>query len=213
MISGGGYRNRTGLLGFAIQSNTEQNQGRGVSKATPTNREPNGKVSSPEFKTTDPTNENPGALAGATGADSFQHFKSEEYRNRAKAATALCYAIADCDPEDACYVMESALVDLSFGSPLPVFLSPMEDALFWSSYATRNELKAYAVACLEAMNPNDQSAFLGYIHQNLSKLSLRLDLRKHLFVALFESFPDEEKVAFLRRVDPVGRFARAPRHG
>ena len=63
-IIGGGYRNRTGLHGFAIQKNDEQIQGDYVSKEAPTNREPNGKVSNADLT----TKENPGALVGATGA-------------------------------------------------------------------------------------------------------------------------------------------------
>ncbi len=60
----------------------------------------------------DAKNENPGAL-GATGAVSNeQAFKTVYYFNRATAATALCHAIADCDPADACEVMTAALTDL-----------------------------------------------------------------------------------------------------
>ncbi len=61
----------------------------------------------------DPTNENPGALAGATGADLHTiTFVSTEYRKRAEAATDLCHAIADCDPEDAIVILDAALTDL-----------------------------------------------------------------------------------------------------
>jgi len=110
------------------------------------------------------TNENPGALAGATGAYSKAvSFKTKQYRNRAEAATALCHAIAECDPQDACEIMAAALEDL--GSPLPVLLSAMDDARWWASFATPNELKAYALACFEAMCPKVRAAFLGHVQR------------------------------------------------
>jgi len=111
-----------------------------------------------------PKNENPGALAGATGAYSKAvSFKTKQYRNRAEAATALCHAIAECDPQDACEIMAAALEDL--GSPLPVLLSAMDDARWWASFATPNELKAYALACFEVMCPKVRAAFLGHVQR------------------------------------------------
>lgn len=49
------------------------------------------------------------------------------------------------------------------GDPLPPFLGGMEDARFWASLASRSELKAYALACFEAMAPKDQAAFYRHI--------------------------------------------------
>ena len=51
----------------------------------------------------------------------------------------------------------------SAGSPLPSFLGGMEDARFWASFATPQELKAYALASFEAMSPQDQAAFFRHI--------------------------------------------------
>jgi len=110
--------------------------------------------------------ENPGALAGATGADQLGiSFKTEEYRKRAEAATALAHAIADCHPQDACEIMAAALQDLSVGTPLPVFVSAMDDARWWASCASTAELKAFALACFEAMRPKVRDAFLGYVQR------------------------------------------------
>lgn len=113
-----------------------------------------------------PESENPGALASATGTDSFGHYKTEQYRQRAKAATALCHAIADCDRDDAVVILSVALSDLSMGSPLPVFLCAMDDARWWASLAAPHELKAYALACFEAMRPKVQTAFLTYVQKS-----------------------------------------------
>ena len=58
-------------------------------------------------------NENPGALAGASGADLHtMGIVSNYYRNRADAATVLCLAIAECRPEDALTILDAALRDL-----------------------------------------------------------------------------------------------------
>jgi len=112
----------------------------------------------------DLANENPGALAGATGADDIGlTFTTEEYRTRAIAATALGYAIANCDPEDACALMEAALDDLRAGMPIAPFGGIMDQARFWADMATRNERKAYAIACFDRLSAADQSAFLAHV--------------------------------------------------
>ena len=49
------------------------------------------------------------------------------------------------------------------GDPLPAFLGGMDDARFWASLATPEELKAYALASFEAMTPKDQAAFFRHI--------------------------------------------------
>jgi hypothetical protein len=111
-----------------------------------------------------PENENPGALAGATGAMSNEQvFKSKDYLKRAEAATTLCLAIADCDRQDACEIMEAALLDLGAGQPRPPLFSVMDEAAEWADFAITAELKAYALACFNRMRPADQSAFLAYV--------------------------------------------------
>ena len=59
-----------------------------------------------------PQNENPGALAGATGAIGKRVVKTAEYRARAEAATSLCLSIAACIPQDAVIIIAAALADL-----------------------------------------------------------------------------------------------------
>ncbi|NUB42872.1 hypothetical protein GEU84_000610 [Fertoebacter nigrum] len=136
---------------------------------TRTDRERTEKVGYADFASAlNPANENPGALAGATGGiqdNKAISFKTEHYRNRADAATALCHAIAECDPRDAREIMDAALADLAMGSPLPVFLSAMDDARWWASFATPPELKAYALACFEAMRPKVRVAFLAHVQR------------------------------------------------
>ena len=65
-------------------------------------------------------------------------------------------------PDD-CALDTAATAIGSMGDPLPPFLGGMEDARWWASYSTRQELKAYALACFEAMAPQDQAAFVRHI--------------------------------------------------
>lgn len=111
-------------------------------------------------------NENPGALAGATGADFDSSGMSLEYRKRAGWATALCYAISECHPHDACEIMAAALADLSAGMPNAPLFNVMDEARSWASFATRADLKAYCLACFEQMPPADQAGFLSYVQRS-----------------------------------------------
>lgn len=49
------------------------------------------------------------------------------------------------------------------GPPLPPWFNVMDDAHWWASYASRHELKAYALASFEAMTPRDRAAFLAHV--------------------------------------------------
>ena len=116
-----------------------------------------------------PQNENPGAAATASGVkDIGQNFKTEEYRKRAEAATALCLAIAECDTSDACEIMAAALADLGKGAPIPVFMSVVDDARWWAGNATTIEIKAFAMACCELMTPRVRKSFLGYVQRGVA---------------------------------------------
>ncbi|NYS24609.1 hypothetical protein HUK65_06355 [Rhodobacteraceae bacterium 2376] len=109
---------------------------------------------------------NPGALAGATGADSkADSFKNEEYRLRLERARILCLAIADCDPRDACQIMAAALDDLSAGMPGAPLFSYMDQAAWWSDLASKPELKAYLLACWTRLSPRVQDDFLRFIER------------------------------------------------
>lgn len=62
-----------------------------------------------------------------------------------------------------CALQAAATALGSTGDPLPPFLGGMEDARSWASWASVSELKAYGLACYEAMTPRDQAAFLRHI--------------------------------------------------
>ena len=94
--------------------------------------------------------------------------------------------------------MAAALADLTVGTPPhTVFGDMREDARWWSGMATPAELTEYLAAALRA----------------LGERAPCLDMRKRLFVTLFESFPEDDRIAFLRRVDPAGRFTKGGGNG
>lgn len=142
--------------------------------------------------------ESPEALAGATGPELKKRARGKigasrftEYRIRMERATALSTAISETHPADARQILTAALVDLSAGPPPhTAFGDIREDARWWSSSATPAELLEYLCASLRA----------------LGDTALCLDMRKRLFVSLFESFSESDRLAFLRRVDPTGTF-------
>jgi hypothetical protein len=141
-----------------------------------------------------PEMKNPGALAGATGADHPKYlYNTMEYMLRAKRATELAHSIGQCHPEDACVVMTAALYDLTpEGAPSTYFVSVEDDARWWSRMATPLQLMAMLTATLECLG--DQP-----MHRNM---------RKRLIVRLFESLPEDDRQAFVRRIDSKGQFVR-----
>lgn len=108
-------------------------------------------------------NENPGALAGATGAKTLTtNFASTYYRMRAESATTLCLSIANCHPQDACQIMDAAVDDLRKGQPGPAMFSIMTEANEWAAWATRAEIKAYALACFNRLSQTERMALVAY---------------------------------------------------
>ena len=65
-------------------------------------------------------------------------------------------------PEGRAFQVAASILGAS-GDPLPPFLGGMDDARFWASLATQQELKAYALAAYEAMGARDQAAFFRHI--------------------------------------------------
>jgi hypothetical protein len=72
-------------------------------------------------------------------------------------------AIANCHPDDACKLMEAAISDLRRGMPIAPFVTIMDEARTWASFAMRTEIKAYCLACFERMSRADQGAFLRHV--------------------------------------------------
>lgn len=112
-----------------------------------------------------PANENPGALAGATGAN-VQTIaeRADDTLKRLSAARTLADATAACPPDDRVPFLERLLDELRPGWPIPAFMGRvMAEARFWADMASRAELKAYAAACVERMPSDDRAAFLAFL--------------------------------------------------
>ena len=114
-------------------------------------------------------NENPGALAGATGAEAENNGPEKppsrltEYLTRIQLATALEIAIRDAHPTDAASIMSAALTRMMAGSPPPPLISAMDEATSWAEWATPDERKAYCLSSFNAMPAKDRAAFLAYV--------------------------------------------------
>lgn len=69
-------------------------------------------------------------------------------------------ALAACEADDVATIADEALAGA--GSPLPHYLSEIDEASFWADMASVNELKAYAVACHLRLSPIDRRAFFDW---------------------------------------------------
>lgn len=88
-------------------------------------------------------------------ADVWRKSLSEKQR------AAIAYAsISRLDSDDAAEVFATAHPHAD--CPLPTLIAVMSDARWWASLASKNELKAYAVAIFEAMHIEDRIAFIAW---------------------------------------------------
>ncbi|WP_211037729.1 hypothetical protein [Leisingera sp. HS039] len=102
-------------------------------------------------------------LADADSWASFSALAAARLSAEERGALALAALMSlDCS-EQAVAVAETALSHA--GSPLPPFLSPMDDARWWASFASLNERKAYALAAYEALPLKEQMAFRRHISE------------------------------------------------
>lgn len=108
-------------------------------------------------------NENPDALAGAIGANTIVEIGcTNNTLNLPPEATAFVNAVAGLPREDRLPVLELAVDHYRAGQPIPPLMGYMDEARHWASWANRNEIKAYAAACIERMNPADLAALIGW---------------------------------------------------
>ena len=109
-------------------------------------------------------NENPGALAGATGAERHSEWEWLNHTaNRLNAQDRFCRAVAELPAEDRAEVLDAALRFFEAGEPSPhAITTMMEDASAWARWASPRERKAYLAAIWTHMNINDRAAFMAW---------------------------------------------------
>jgi hypothetical protein len=115
-------------------------------------------------RSADAGKEKPGASGNATGLNQIDlAIKAQDYIKNRETATALCHAILDCDPADACEILAVAYGDLRAGMPIAPLEGLISEARVWAEFATTAELKAYALACYTRLSAGDQAAFLRHV--------------------------------------------------
>lgn len=143
----------------------------------------------PNLSNPDKPNENAVSVVAEHDVD-----KNNLYPNttteRLETTSILADSIAECDPRDAVVIMSAALSGLSSGGPLPIFENAQSDASFWADLAAPFEIEAYFNATLE----------------RLKNLAMGIKSRKRVFLSLWESFSEADRMAFIEKVDPNGKF-------
>jgi hypothetical protein len=107
-------------------------------------------------------------------------------RKRAAWAEALCFALAQSHPTDAAAICAAFLETAETGGPVlgDPFGMVAGDARFWAASAPPHELVAYTLAGLERLPRSHLSTGIG----------------KTAFRAIWRSFNDQDRAAFLKAV-------------
>lgn len=72
-------------------------------------------------------------------------------------------AMRSLDRDGALLVAETVLGGA--GAPLPPFLDPMDDALWWAACASPTELEAYALSTFRALSPGQRRDFIEFAQE------------------------------------------------
>jgi hypothetical protein len=115
-----------------------------------------------------------------------------ETRARAGRAVDLAVALGAADERDAAQVCAAFLEQVMPESPEfhSLYGRLREDAEFWADCASPPVLEAFVAAGL----------------RQIGRQAFAERARKRLFAALWETFSEEDRRAFVMRVDPHGRF-------
>lgn len=82
---------------------------------------------------------------------------------RQSKATALIRALVDCDARDRLPFLEILQEALRAGQPIAPLDGVMAEAALWADWASRDERKAYLLACWRRLANGDRQAFLQYV--------------------------------------------------
>lgn len=105
---------------------------------------------------------------------------------RADWATTLCFALEQCHPQEAAPICAAYLETTETGGPLmgDPFGMVAGDANLWAASAPPHELIAYTLAGLNV----------------LPRSPITTDTRRRAFKAIWRSFTDHDRAAFLKAV-------------
>ncbi len=144
-----------------------------------------------------------GAGAGIESGETFKRKVSTENattqlsgaRHRHEKREAAIFLLMDLDHQDAAVICATFLDEFGAGFPRLDYLGDVgADADEWAHFANAAELEKYFSAALK----------------RLENQAIGIKARKRMFAALWLSFTDSDRHAFLARVDPDGKFhARA----
>lgn len=116
-----------------------------------------------------------------TGAPRWRHLKRE----------AAVMALMELSPQDAAAIACTVLDEVRAGDPPYDALGDIRGAAeWWADFANPAELQLYFASAAK----------------RLENQALGIKSRKRMFAALWLSFSDQDRRAFLARVDPDGMF-------
>lgn len=107
----------------------------------------------------------------------------------------LVAMLGEVEEADAAAICVAFLDGRSAGMPMPdAFGAVREQAAFWAGIADPAEIEAYVA--------------FGLREATQGRHRFALAARKRLLASLWETLPEADRKAFVRRVDPEGRFHR-----
>ncbi|WP_299129589.1 hypothetical protein [uncultured Amaricoccus sp.] len=120
--------------------------------------------------TAEHANENPGALAGATGAEIEVSLNGcdlttspDQPSTPAERAIAILTAWHALTDWEAVHFADHVFAQVRGHGPVPPFNSFLAEARQWADFTSPSELDAYALAAFDRMRPARQTAFLAHV--------------------------------------------------
>ena len=120
-------------------------------------------------------------VSDLTGEARYRHLKRE----------AAVHLLMNIDPQDAAVICATVLDEIGAGAPRLDYWTNVRDAADeWAFFANAAELESYFSSAVK----------------RLENQALGIKARKRMFAALWLAFTDDERRAFLARVDADGVF-------
>lgn len=132
------------------------------------------------------------ALANVTGSSLVALTPRIASTMEARDIAGIVIALAlSLDREQQMVLVDNLIELIGIGPPLPVLINPRDDAKWWADNALREEIAAYASACVEQTGRN----------------ALALRERRRLLAILWNSMSNSDKRVFIGKA--TGKHRRA----